>query len=250
MTNNSTAPVTRDSLFASPLGDIAGFSFNAEVAAVFPDMLERSIPGYHAIIAQTGLLGARYAQADTQCYDLGCSLGATSLALRAGLPRSCRIIAIDNSVAMLERFQNLLDEQPVTSGCTIELRCRDISECTFENASVVAINFTLQFLQPEKRQPLLRRIYAGMLPGAALILSEKVVFADPDINQLHIQMHHTFKRSNGYSALEISQKRTALEAVMIPDTLATHQHRLAEVGFRRSSVWFQCFNFLSLIALK
>ena len=119
-----------------------------------------------------------------------------------------------------------------------------------EQASVVVMNFTLQFIPPVQRQQLIQRIYDGLLPGGILILSEKLAFEDPRSDQFHIDSHHDFKRANGYSDLEISQKRTAIEQVLIPETLAAHKARLLAAGFNDVVVWYQCFNFVSMLAIK
>ena len=126
----------------------------------------------------------------------------------------------------------------------------DLETYAMANASVVAMNFTLQFIDVEARELLMTRIADALVPNGVFILSEKVCFSDPVVNELHIDMYHAFKRANGYSALEVSQKRTALENVLVPDTLSTHQERLMKAGFSHVSVWFQCFNFASLIAIK
>ena len=126
----------------------------------------------------------------------------------------------------------------------------DILTTEIANASVVVLNFTLQFITPEDRSVLLERIADGMRPGGVLILSEKVVFDDEHLDKLLSDMHHEFKRAHGYSDLEISQKRSALENVLIPETIATHRERLARVGFASVDVWFQCFNFMSMLAVK
>lgn len=245
-----TGNETRDSLFASPIGEIEGFSFDAKVAAVFPDMLDRSIPGYHTIISQTGLLAKGFARPQTQLFDLGCSLGATALAMQSKVQQEdCRIVAVDNSQAMLDACKELTANGPPGSPA-IDCRCEDIAHTDIDNASVVALNFTLQFVDPANRDSLCKKIAAGLVPGGICILSEKVVFEEPELNELHIDMYHAFKRANGYSDLEISQKRTALENVLVPDTVQQHRDRLLKAGFREVTVWFQCFNFMSLIALK
>jgi tRNA (cmo5U34)-methyltransferase len=118
----------------------------------------------------------------------------------------------------------------------------------FDNASLVTLNFTLQFIPLAQRSLLLSRIHAGLRPGGILILSEKIRFDDPQEEQLQIEMHHAFKRANGYNDLEISQKRSALDNVLIPETLEQHRTRLKQAGFRRADLWFQCFNFVSLVA--
>jgi tRNA (cmo5U34)-methyltransferase len=184
----------------------------------------------------------------SNCYDLGCSLGAAALAIRQGVgERPCRIIAVDNSLAMLQRARQLVDPE---QGAPIDLVCADIQHVGIQRASLVVLNFTLQFVPPERRLPLLQRIHDGMLPGAILVLSEKIRLPSEEAERLFVAMHHAFKRTQGYSALEISQKRTALERVLIPETLETHKARLRQVGFSTVAVWFQCFNFVSLVASR
>ena len=240
---------TKDTIYASPLDAIAGFAFDERVVQVFPDMIQRSVPGYSTIIAMTGVLAERYAQPQTRCYDLGCSLGASTLAMRAQLDRrECEIVAIDNSPAMLERCQALISADAHTTPVTLQLA--DINEATIDNASVAVMNFTLQFIAPAQRETLLGRIAGNMHTGGVLVLSEKIRFDDPHLQQLNTDLHHAFKRANGYSDLEIAQKRSALENVLMPETLAAHRERLQRVGFASVDVWFQCFNFASLVAIK
>ncbi len=239
-----------DVIYATPLDEIIDFQFDERVVEVFPDMIQRSVPGYALMISTLGLLAARYARKNSYCYDLGCSLGAVSLAMRQRIVQpGCQIIAVDNSPAMIERARQLLaraDDSPIK----VSLCCADIQEVEIENASVVVLNLTLQFIPPVQRLALLRRIYAGLRPGGLLVLSEKIAFESPACQQFHQDLHHDFKRANGYTDLEISQKRSALEKVMIPETLACHQQRLHAAGFGFAEVWFQCLNFVSLGALK
>jgi tRNA (cmo5U34)-methyltransferase len=240
---------TRDTIYAKPLDEPGRFAFDDSVAQVFPDMIRRSVPGYTTIIAMTGLLAGRYSQPGSTCYDLGCSLGASTLAMRQHIPwQDCRIIGVDNSPAMLQRCQTVIDTD--SHEIPVSLRCADLEEVAIENASVVVLNFTLQFIEPGRRDAVIDGIYRGLRPGGIMILSEKVTFEDPHLDQLNIELHHEFKRANGYSELEIAQKRSALENVLIRETLNEHRQRIARAGFGSCDVWFQCFNFASLIALK
>ncbi len=239
----------RDELFAVPQPAIAGFRFDDRVAAVFPDMIRRSVPGYDTILALTGTLSARYVQPNSRCYDLGCSLGAATLAMRRHIRApNCTIVAADNAEAMIARCRELLaqDDAPTP----VELVCTDIRALTITQASMAVLNFTLQFVPIADRDRLLAGIYHGLLPGGVLVLSEKIAFVDAHLHELMIELHHAFKRANGYSDLEVSQKRAALEAVLIPETLDAHRQRLQRAGFRTIDVWFQCFNFASLLAIK
>lgn len=239
-----------DAIYAAPLDEMIDFQFDERVVAVFPDMIQRSVPGYGMMISTIGILAARYAQAGSHCYDLGCSLGAVTLAMRQRIAQpECDIIAVDNSPAMIERGRELL-ARDTTPTVPVTMLCADLQEVTIANASVVVLNFTLQFIPVGERLRLIERIYAGLKPGGILILSEKIAFSEPGRQEFHVELHHDFKRANGYSDLEISQKRTALEKVLIPETLACHQQRLQAAGFAFSELWFQCFNFASLVAIK
>lgn len=242
-------PASKDSLYASPLGEISAFRFDENVVKVFPDMIRRSVPGYGAMISAIGLLAGRYARENSRCYDLGCSLGASALAMRANITvRNCSIVAVDCSEAMIEQCRRDIELAP--TGVDIEWCCADIRDIEIREASVVVLNFTLQFIPLEDRDNFIARLYDGLLPGGVLILSEKLAFEDQRQQDLQTEMHHLFKKAQGYSELEISQKRTALENVLIPETFSGHRARLAAAGFSSVEVWFQYFNFASMIALK
>lgn len=239
----------RDNIYSDTLTNVADFRFDDTVAAVFPDMIQRSVPGYSNIIAMTGLIAARHAQDHTCCYDLGCSLGASTLAMVAQLENhNVQFIAVDNSTAMLERCrENIL---ALSKAADIQLVCDDLQNIAIENASMVVMNFTLQFVSLDERDAVIRKIYKGLHTGGALILSEKIRFDNPVMQELTTELHHAFKMANGYSEMEVSQKRSALENVLLPETLAAHEKRLRTAGFENIGVWFQCFNFISLVAIK
>jgi tRNA (cmo5U34)-methyltransferase len=240
----------QDKIYAMPLDEMVDFRFDEKVVNVFPDMIQRSVPGYATLISNIGILAARYAQADSHCYDLGCSLGAVSLSMRQRIKKAgCDIIAVDNSAAMIERARQVLAVD-AGSQIPVSLICADIADVRIFNASVVVMNFTLQFISPSQRQALIDRIYEGLRPGGILILSEKLAFDESERNAFHIESHHDFKRDNGYSDLEISQKRSALEKVLLPESLQQHYDRLQQAGFGFIDNWFQCFNFASLVAIK
>lgn len=239
----------KDKIFSEIIQKPTDFVFDDRVASVFPDMVKRSIPGYPTIIGMIETLTRRYAQSGTNLYDLGCSLGAASFAMLNGLTQSgCKIIAIDNSKAMIDRCKKipLKNSDPAP----VEFYCDDVCEFEYKNASVIILNFTLQFISLQKRLSLLKKLYDSLKKGGILILSEKVKFDNKEVNELLIDVYHAFKRSNGYSDLEISQKRTALENVLMPETIDTHLQRLKDTGFMTAEVWFQCFNFCSMLAIK
>lgn len=234
--------------------NIEPFRFDATVAAVFPDMLQRSIPGYAASIEAIGSLAARFVRPGTRCYDLGCSLGAATLAMRQAIRAKavpdCRILAIDNAPAMVERCREIVGADAAETGPAVEVILGDIRDAAIRNASMVTLNYTLQFVEPPDRDKLIRRIHDGLNVGGVLVLSEKVVDPDPEIEQLLVDLHHEHKRRNRYSALEIARKRAALENVLLPETVAAHRTRLETAGFSRVGVWLRYFNFVSIVAIR
>jgi len=238
-----------DLIFSNKQKHVKDFKFDQQVVEVFPDMISRSVPGYNTIIDTIGRLSQTYVKANTNVYDLGCSLGAATLAMRQSINApDCKIIGIDNSAAMVERCR--MHVNAFKGQTPVEIIEGNILEAEFNNASMVVLNFTLQFIEPEIRQTLLKKIYRGLNKGGLLVLSEKVASTDKLCNELLIDLHHDFKRDNGYSDLEIAQKRTALENVMKTDTLDVQINRLQEAGFDHVTPWFQCFNFNSMVAIK
>lgn len=240
---------SQDNIFSSPLSEIVDFVFDENVVDVFPDMINRSVPGYSTVINLIGILAAQYAKPNTRLYDLGCSLGAASLSMRHRLTQDgCEIISVDNAQAMIERLDKILQRD--NSQTSVKTLCADINDVEISNASVTVMNFTLQFIPLEQRKTILAKIYNGLNSGGCLMISEKLAFANSDENETQIELHHAFKKANGYSDLEIAQKRSALENVLIPETAETHLQRLKEIGFIQVFPYFQCFNFASFIAIK
>lgn len=241
----------KDRLYDTEITKPGDFVFDNRVVNVFPDMINRSVPGYGQVVPMIGLLARRYARPGSNLYDLGCSLGAVSLAMRASVTtRGARILAIDSSADMIHGLQEKLQAAADPGLLPVSPTQQDILDTTVENASVVVLNFTLQFIDPARRALLLTNIAEGLNPGGVLILSEKIRFEDPVEDRLQTDWHHDFKRAQGYSDLEIARKRDALENVMKPDSLEIHRLRLRDAGFQRTVQWYQGFNFVSLLAFK
>lgn len=241
--------MNKDKLFAQARPQVGDFKFDESVSQVFPDMIRRSVPGYETIIELTGSIAEKYAQPATNIYDLGCALGASMNAMFSTINQdSIQYIGVDNSAAMLEKCQNIL--QPVIPQHQFQLIEGNVEDIKISNACVVVMNFTLQFIEPTIRDQLVERIYQGLLPNGVFILSEKINFNTADESNLQQQLHEQFKISNGYSELEVSQKRIALEKVMMLDDGERHLNRLRQGGFKNPVQWFQSFNFASFIGVK
>ena len=234
----------KDQIFAESFSQIKAFEFDEKVVSVFPDMIKRSVPGYDTILKGLAMLAMKYVQPNTAVYDLGASLGAVSLTVDQAIgPKSVKIYAIDNSEPMISALQDSLSQ--VETNNSIRTQLADIANTSIDHASMVVSNFTLQFIAVEKRAELCASIYAGLIEGGVFVLSEKIQSSD-----LMIDYYHGYKKINGYSDMEVAQKRQALEDSLKPDTLQVWQQRLETAGFKQVEVWFKAFNFISIVALK
>ena len=236
----------RDQLFDNQI-DITDFRFDANVVKVFDDMVRRSVPGYDSMIQMIGLIARMYGQENTNYYDLGSSTGAISLSIALNNKhKNNQFFAIDNSEDMINQCKKNLNNK-VNNLQTI---CADINQINIQNASIVVLNLTLQFIDVELRSNLIKKIYGGLNPGGVLIISEKIHFENKQIQNQITKLHMDFKRENGYSELEIANKRQAIENVLITETKEEHLKRLRDCGFTGTSCFFQCLNFVSFLSVK
>jgi len=232
----------RDEVYRDDQGPIVDFAFTQEVAAVFPDMIRRSVPGYETMIPVTGLIAARHLGESGSAYDLGCSLGATTLAILHQNPSAdISVIGVDSAAPMIAGAGNAVTD-PRATFVEQDLRDTDVS-----GARVVVLNLVLQFLHPDERLQILTRIRNQLADDGLLIVSEKVRHADPQLHDFYDTAHLDWKQANGYSALEVSQKRSALENVMRIDTEEIHSERFAQAGFQRVVQWYRCLNWASFL---
>ncbi len=241
--------IYREGIYSNDDGPAAPFEFSEAVVKVFPDMIERSVPGYRLLLDYTGLLVSRAVRPRTRIYDLGCSLGAATLAARRAVRADdVGIVAVDRSPDMVARCREVMADD--NSRVPVEVIEADIRDIPIENASVVLVYFTLQFLPLAERDALVARIHDTLVPGGVLVLAEKLAF-EPSARQDWLDTHHhDFKRSQGYSDLEIARKRQALDNVLVPETRQQHHARLDRAGFATVVDWFQCFNFAAIAAVR
>lgn len=241
--------MNKDRIYRTPQQPVPPFEFNAAVADVFDDMIQRSVPMYSEIIRQQARMIASVCRPATRIYDLGCSTGNLALALCARMPAGrFEMVAVDSSAPMIELFVGRIDAAGRSGDITPV--CGDIRTVEMTHACAVVINFTLQFIPREDRDRLLQRVYDALIPGGMLLFSEKTVHPDPYLAELQVANYHRLKRENGYNDLEISQKREALENVLVPETVADHHDRLARCGFSAIDVWLKWFNFCSWVCVK
>ena len=239
----------KDILFKNRKDPVPPFEFNETVAHVFDDMLTRSVPLYRECLHRQAQLAAQFYQKGTRLYDLGCShgnFGIRFLKIMGETPID--MVGVDSSQAMLDRYGSRLEKYGTDTG--VSLVCDRVENVAMAKASVVVLNLTLQFIAPEHRDSIVQAVHHALEPGGLLLLTEKVVHDTPQIDALQQKCYRRFKRENGYSDLEISQKREALEDVLVPDTVAAHLDRLSRVGFEKTDIWLKWFNFAAVLAIK
>ena len=236
----------RDNLF-NKQSDIADFRFDQDVVKVFDDMVRRSVPGYDSMIQMIGLIARMYGQDNTNYYDLGSSTGAITLSIALNnKSKNNQFFAIDNSKEMVEQCEKNLHNKVVN----LQAICDDINQVKINSASIVVLNLTLQFIDVNLRSNLIKKIYDGLESGGILIISEKIHFDDAVMQNQITKLHMDFKKENGYSELEIANKRQAIENVLITETKEQHLNRLRDCGFVETSCFFQCLNFVSFLSVK
>jgi tRNA (cmo5U34)-methyltransferase len=239
----------KDKIFATPHGTVADFSFDAKTAAVFDDMLVRSVPFYLEIQRMISELTRDFAVPGTNVYDLGCSTGTTLLQLDPILPDGVRLVGCDYSEEMLKKAEEKFKNHGMRHAYHLE--CTDLNnEVRIENASVVIMNLTLQFVRPLNRERLMRSISKGVNENGCLILLEKVLSRDSLLNRFFIKYYYDFKEASGYSKLEISQKREALENVLIPYRVQENEDLALQNGFSQCEIFFKWYNFCGYIVRK
>lgn len=238
-----------DKLFDDERELIHNFDFGQKTVDVFDDMLDRSVPFYGEIQRMIAEICADFAVEGTNLYDIGCSTGNTFLAIEKQLPQEVTCIGLDASQQMLEKAEEKLSQGQFKRRYV--LRCQDINAgITLVNASVVIMNLTLQFVRPLYREKVVESIAQGLNPGGCLILVEKVLSENSTVNRLFIQYYYDMKRRNGYSELEIAQKREALENVLVPYHFEENRALLLDGGFRGCDCFFRWYNFCGLLAVK
>ncbi len=236
-----------DKVFADHSQATADFKFDKQVANVFDDMVNRSVPFYEEMQRMSCEMARSFAVEGTSLVDIGCSTGTTIKALDSYIKPGVKFVGLDNSDEMLQKAADKL------KGISHELELKKVDvndSLAIENASVVTMLLTLQFVRPLYREKIAKRIFEGLNDNGCLILIEKLVVEDSTVNRLFIEYYYDYKRRNGYSDIEISKKREALENILVPYRIEENQKLLTEAGFKSAEVFFRWYNFCGIIAIK
>lgn len=239
----------KDEVFKETFTKPSDFEFSGKVAKVFDDMVNRSVPFYEEIQRMIGDLAATHYQKHSIIYDLGCSTGTTLLQIHQAISGNVKMIGIDDSLDMLDKCKIKLKDAGITN--TIDLQVEDLNNgIDIEDASVVVLCLTLQFVRPINREKIIKKIFTGLKKNGVLIIVEKILAEDSSFNRDFIEYYYEMKRRHHYSEMEISQKREALENVLIPYKLSENITLLRDAGFSHVEVFFKWYNFAGFIAKK
>jgi tRNA (cmo5U34)-methyltransferase len=241
--------IPRDRLFESATSANNDFRFDQKTADVFDDMINRSVPLYEEMQRMTGEIAADFAVPGTNLFDLGCATGTSLILLDPVVDPGVRFVGIDNSAEMLDKARQKLSA--CASGRPFQLIVDDLHRSqSIENASVVVMNLTLQFIRPLYRERVIRGVIEGLNDQGCLILIEKLTLGDSLFNRLFIRYYYNMKKRQGYSDVEIANKREALENVLIPYRPEENRELLANAGFKHIEEFFRWYNFSGMIAVK
>ena len=244
--------MSKDQVFAKSEARSSDFEFNKEVADVFDDMLARSEPYYREQQSLMQQIARKFYIPGTSVYDLGCSTGVTLINMAKTLGPEVRLVGYDFSKPTLEKARNNIAQAGVSG--QIELHEGDFNDVLekieLENASVVTLCWTLQFVRPLWRDRFIKWINSGTVAGGALICMEKILTNSSDMNRYFIDFYYEYKARNGYSPEEILRKREALENVLIPYCTDENFELFRRNGYSSVETCFQWFNFAGYLCVK
>ncbi len=242
----------KDEVFRSTTERTSDFEFNSEVADVFDDMLVRSVPFYLEQQRMLKDIAKKFWIPGSCVYDLGCSTATTLLGVCDDLPTAAKLIGYDNSLPMLEQAKRNIARKSLQD--RIEVKYADLNgqlpDIVLQNASIVTMCWTLQFIRPLRRDDLIRWIYQGLKDEGILVVTEKILTNSGHMNRFFVEYYYEFKRSQGYSETEILRKREALENVLVPYRLEENLELFHRNGFEIVETFFQWFNFAGFLCVK
>jgi|TARA_B100001059_G_scaffold64836_1_gene60980 tRNA (cmo5U34)-methyltransferase len=235
----------KDKLYKKKFPHNHKFTFNNEVANVFEDMVNRSVPGYDFLVDNIGVLSKNFYQANTNIFDLGSSLCSCSLSALEKIDHfNGKIFAVDSSKAMIDICKKNINREE------IKFINSDVCEIDINNASIVILNLTLQFIDIKKRENLLKKLFLQLNKNGVIIITEKITLEKESDDIFFKKFHDFYKENNGYTKEEIDRKKIALEKTMIIESEQIHENRFLNIGCENFYKWFQCYNFVSWILIK
>ena len=219
--------------------------FDKDVTDCFEDMLERSIPQYDVMREAVTELGRSFITSNSNVTDIGCSKG-TAIDPFIKEFKHNTFTLIDASGPMAEYCNNEYEDDirvDVIHGKILETKLP-------ENNSLALSILTIQFTPIENRQEIFSALYDSMASGGALILVEKILGANHNLNKNMNQVYINHKKKGGYTEEQIERKRKSLEGVLVPVTAQWNEDLLKSTGFNKVDCFWRWMNFAGWVAVK
>lgn len=235
----------RDEIFREKINK--QFEFDESVASVFDDMIDRSVPFYKEQVSLIAHFASLSLVDNGVVYDLGSSTGNVLFELHKLISPTIQLVGLDSSAAMIQRARL---KAKAYGASNIEFLHQDFLEYDFLLSDAIIASWTMQFVRPLMREKMIGKIYQSLKDNGIFLMSEKMVSSDKILDRSMIERYHQYKAHQGYSQMEINQKREALENVLVPYTQEENFAMLKNAGFRSVEILFKWVNFALLIARK
>jgi tRNA (cmo5U34)-methyltransferase len=222
------------------------FTFNEDVANVFDDMLNRSIPFYIDNLKLNAKILSKYIKDGDKIYDIGSSTLNFLLYFEQNFNIKAKLIGIDSSKPMIIKAKSKIKAY----NSNINLIFGDIENITIEKSQAIISNYTLQFIAKDKRSKVIDKIFNSLNKNGIFLISEKVISNNQKLNTSLIEIYHNYKQENGYSTTQIEKKKEALENILVPLSLDENISMLKNAGFKEVEVLFKWANFSTFLAIK
>lgn len=211
LSNNNGTPVHFPS-------DPQKFAFDEEVAKIFPNMAERSIPHFlaaHKAHAKIVAASPDIKAATEFCVlDVGASRGHFyQYLLGQGLDAKMSYTAVDSSAPMCALMR---EEFPDIEVLEMDVTGPDFVPRLHQHQwDVVYCNYVLQFLPQHLQAQTLMRLCEAVKPGGLFFLGHKSQHSGWLGEQAH-ELYVQWRIANGYSRAEVEAKTAALKGSMFP----------------------------------
>lgn len=222
------------------------FSFNEDVASVFSDMLERSIPSYSLMRELVVRIVERDIKYGGLVLDIGTSTGDAIETLVKNHPNT-NFIGLEMSDQMIARAKEKFKDNR-----NVQIKKHDLRQHIHlsENPGTIISCLTVQFTPMEHRLQILRNLYNILASTGKLIFVEKVLGNSAEFDKMLTEVYYQMKMEYGYSYDEIKRKKLALEGVLVPVTAKWNEELLNMSGFKNVECFWRCLNFAGWVATK
>jgi tRNA (cmo5U34)-methyltransferase len=216
--------------------------FSFDTITNFDNHILQSVPNYDLMFNSILRLSDYFKDESKVIYDIGCSTGNLLRTFKKDNNYKGKMVGIDVSRNLLptntREFEN------------IDFVEHDLNTpYVFTNACIVYSMYTLQFLQREARQNIIRNVYNGLTDGGAFFICEKVYNERGIFQDMFTSTYYDYKKLS-FTEKEIFDKERSLRTMLKPNTQAENYNMLFNAGFRKIETFYKYFNFVGTLCIK